>query len=234
MSRDDIEIEEGREVVRRTIVGGRPLARRKRTLRVPIGVEKLIVRAAGDDDFRRRLFTDRATALQDPTLGLSPSEATILSSVPDATLAQLVERVDLKRHGRSKFMQGVVAAAFAAAATTTLIACEESSTSKGIRPDDVQESLLDVDAEDTMASRGAVPDLLEVEDVPPQAGVPIDVPQIYVDAGIQDANPYLEVEDVPPQAGVQVDVEVIQVDAGVTVDVEDVPPQAGVDIGQPD
>jgi hypothetical protein len=204
MTRDDIEIEEGREVVRRTIVGGRPLARRKRTLRVPIGVEKLIVRAAGDDDFRRRLFADRATAIQDPTLGLSPSEAAILSSVPDATLAQLIERVDLKRHGRSKFMKGVMAAAFAAAATTALIACEESSTSKGIQPDDVQESALDMDAWELGPDAGILLDEIDVFGPEPEE------PDVTVDA-----------EDVPMQAG-------------VPVDVQEVFPDAGVDIGQPD
>ena len=54
-----IEIEEGREVVRRTIVGGRPRARKNRRVIVPIGIEKVLCRAAADNRFKATLFQDR-------------------------------------------------------------------------------------------------------------------------------------------------------------------------------
>ena len=59
MEDDRIEVEEGKEVVRRTIVGGRPLARRKRTLKVPVGIEKVLCRAAADPAFRAALLDRR-------------------------------------------------------------------------------------------------------------------------------------------------------------------------------
>ena len=82
------EVEEGQEVVRRTIVGGRPRARMKRKVSIPIGIEKVLVRAAGDEAFRSALFEDREQALGSSGYTLLDSERGILRSVPDTALAR--------------------------------------------------------------------------------------------------------------------------------------------------
>jgi len=162
---DRVDIEEGTEVVRRTIVGGRPLQRRQHTLNVPIGIEKILVRAAGDDAFRARLFADRASALEQAGIALLPSEQAMLASVPDDLLASLVDRIDLPRHGGRRFMGRVVRAVFATAAAGAVVMLSDGCT--GIEPDqDVGDNIseLPVTLEDTATSRGAVPEDIVVQE----------------------------------------------------------------------
>jgi hypothetical protein len=158
------DVEEGQEVVRRTIVGGRPQARRAKTISVPIGIEKVLVRAAGDGAFRHRLFDDRAAAVAEVAPVLQPSEAAILRAVPDATLAVMIGHIDLPKHGSRRFLNGVVTAALASAALLGVVDCGGSST--GIQPDEpdadtVQETTIEV--EETAGSRGILPDYVEGE-----------------------------------------------------------------------
>ncbi len=152
---------EGQEVVRRTIVGGRPQARRATTISVPIGIEKVLAQAAGDAAFRGRLFADRAAAVAEVAPVLQPSEAAILRSVPDAMLATMIGHIDVPRHGARRFMRGVVTAALASAA---LLGATECGASLGSEPDEpdvdtVQEATIEV--EDTAASRGIMPDVVD-------------------------------------------------------------------------
>jgi hypothetical protein len=129
----DFEVEEGREVVGRTIVGGRPRARHQKRLRVPIGIEKVLARAAADPTFRVALFADRRAAIDDAGYEMLASELTVLESVPEGVLASMIGRIDLRKHGQRKFMRGVVAAAFAsAAATSSLLGCENAGASTDI------------------------------------------------------------------------------------------------------
>lgn len=172
--RDHFDVEEGQEVVRRTIVGGRPRARRAKTISVPIGIEKVLVHAAGDAAFRHRLFDDRAAAVAEVAPTLQPSEAAILSAVPDATLAVMIGAIDLPGHGTRRFLKGVATAALASAALLGATECGEAQ-SAGISPGDpsddvVQEAVLDV--EDTAASRGILPDeVIQVPETWPDAGI---------------------------------------------------------------
>jgi hypothetical protein len=161
----DFEVEEGREVVGRTIVGGRPRARRQKRLRVPIGIEKVLARAAADPTFRVALFADRRAAIDDAGYEMLASELTVLESVPEGVLASMIGRIDLRRHGQRKFMRGVVAAAFAsAAATSSLLGCEAASA--GIAPDEVTDNAswpdmgvtTDVVEESDEGSRGIMAD----------------------------------------------------------------------------
>jgi len=165
----DFEVEEGREVVRRTIVGGRPRAREKRRIRVPIGLEKLLCRAAGDSAFRAALLVDRGRAVEAAGLELLASERAVLDSVPEAVLAGMIGRIDVRRHGRRRFMRGVLAATFAATAVLGVSDCGGEGAG-GARPDDVEMDwsgadvgiLSDVvDVEPSYADVGILPDDVE-------------------------------------------------------------------------
>jgi len=118
MSRDDWEVDEGQEVVRRTVGRGHPMDRLRRTVKIPIGIEKLLFRAAGDPGLRERLMADRGNALAEFQEELSPSEVAILTTVPPEALNAMIANIDLKQHGRRRFFRGVAAASLAA--TTAL------------------------------------------------------------------------------------------------------------------
>jgi len=134
MSDNSYEVEEGNEVVRRTIVGGRPLARRKRKMRIPIGIEKVLCRAAGDAGFHKALFDDRQRTLKSLGRDVSEAEFGILGSIPDETLATMIRQIDLRRHSKRKFMRGVVAATFLTAAATAGVSCFVEPGTTGIDP----------------------------------------------------------------------------------------------------
>ena len=158
------EIEEGREIVGRTIVGGRPRARLKRKVSIPIGIEKVLVRAAGDEAFHRALFADREQALSNAGYDLLGSERSILRSVPDAALASMVANIDLKAHTKRRFARGVAKVAFATAAMTAMVTAGAACT--GAEPDepsqDAAEETVDaasIEVEETMTSRGILPDI---------------------------------------------------------------------------
>ena len=131
----DYEIEEGTESVRRTIVGGRPIDRRRRKVRIPIGIEKVLYLAAADREFREQLFMSRADALPGTGLEVSPAEAMILRSVSEAALRTMVDAIDLKRHRKRRFFRGIAAASLAATTATACIGESDTATAGGAAPD---------------------------------------------------------------------------------------------------
>jgi len=185
MSDDHFEITEGREVVRHTIVGGRPMARRKKTLKIPIGIEKVLARAAGDADFRKALLADRRGALEAAGYLMIDSELELLTGIPDALLSGMIRRIDLKEHGKRKFLRGVTAAVFSAAALTTAVDCGGSAGSTRDYGPTFEEELMPVQGETADeveawdVSKGNEPD-------EPRADV-VETEQYQGDGGI---NPY--------------------------------------------
>ena len=133
VSTKDFEVEEGKEVVRRTIVGGRPRARRKRKTRIPIGIEKVLCRAVMDPGLRLALLENRAAALSTLHDEISPTEREILTSIPKETLALMIDRIDIKRHSRKRFMKGIVAASVVA--LTSYCSDSELGWAGGAEPD---------------------------------------------------------------------------------------------------
>ncbi|MBM4396436.1 MAG: hypothetical protein FJ087_12205 [Deltaproteobacteria bacterium] len=220
MTDDGLEVEEGQEVVRRTIVGGRPRARHKRTIRVPIGLEKVLVRAAGDPVFRAALTRDRVAAIEAAGYEMLATELSVLASVPDSVLQVMIGRIDVKRHGTRRFMRGVAAAAFASAAATATVGCDMEGQPAGIQPDAIDPADSVEIFTDHGVDRGILPDTEEWEpavELPPemQAGVDVAVPEVFPDAGVQADVDEAEYDmDVPPAPG------------GVLPDMpEDVPPR---------
>jgi len=201
MSGKDFEVEEGKEIVGRTIVGGRPAARRKRKVRVPIGIEKVLVKAAADDGFRRKLLDDRQAALDALSYELSPTERQVLASIPDLTLQGMIDSIDLKKHSKRRFMRGVLAAALLTTAATGVLGCEVSEDhSKGISPDELEDTVVETVVTPDATSRGIEPDedVLVVEDHLATQGV---TPDLAPEADV------LEVPDLPAPTGIMPDTE---------------------------
>ena len=198
MSGKDFEIEEGKEVVGRTIVGGRPLARKKRKLKIPIGIEKVLCKAAVDPVFRASLYENRKEALKALGGELSEAEAAILMSIPVESMETMVARIDPPKHTRRSFMKGVMAATLAAASAAALADCSslEPSTMgvgadvppdaaeahetyvpetavKGIQPDDVFVEPDVVETQDGQVILGIDPelDVIEHEDLMAPGGI---------------------------------------------------------------
>jgi hypothetical protein len=232
---DRFDIEEGQEVVRNTIVGGRPRARRKRKIAIPIGLEKVLTRAAGDPAFRRRLFEDRRGALAGLGWELQPSEAVILGAVPNDVLDTMIGRIDLKLHTKRRFMKGIATAVFATAAMTAGVGCKGTGDAAdvygdmGIGPDvvDINEASPDagVDVREVEVrdiSKGVEPDWPDVQEIFPDAGVDIRPPEeVEADeifpVGILDDGPEVidVTDDQPAVGGIMPDViNEVEVDQG--------------------
>ena len=191
----DFEVEEGREVVRRLIVGGRPRARQKRKIRIPIGLEKVLCRAAGDEAFRSSFLRDRRQAVAAAGYELAPSEAGVLDSVPEATLALMIERIDVKRHARGRFMQGIMAATFAAATVSAAGACESDPAGTGADVGTTPDGASQPDDSGAVGGQdllivgqdvSAPPDILPAPDLPTDGIRPDihDSPDVTFDLGI--------------------------------------------------
>ncbi len=95
--------------------------------RVPIGIEKVLCRAAGDAAFKEGLLTQREATLAAAGYQLRPNEAFILRSIRPDQLAAMIDRIDLKRHGQRPWMRTISAVAFAAA-TSVGAGCTPSPT----------------------------------------------------------------------------------------------------------
>ncbi len=150
----DFEIEEGKEVVRRTIVGGRPLARKRRKLKIPIGIEKVLCRAAVEPKFKAELLENRAGALARMGDELTEAERGIIKSIPVESLETMISGIDPKRHAGRRFMKGVMAAAVVTAALTTNVDCSPATT--GVGADDDWEEPEEIRAEEVFAPETAV------------------------------------------------------------------------------
>ena len=175
------EIEEGTESVRRTIVGGRPIDRRRRKVRIPIGIEKVLCAAAGDPEFREQLVLARADALKGTAFEVSGAEAMILRSVSDAALRTMIGSIDLKRHRKRRFFRGIAAASLAATTATACIGENETAVAGGAAPDWPDGVSGEVVSE---VVNQPSPDVIDMDGIPPvDVGSWPDVPpEIQVDA----------------------------------------------------
>lgn len=133
---DELGSEAGKRVIRRTVGDGRPRVPVVHQVRVPISIEKVLCRAAGDADFRDALLADPDGALDSVGFEMRPAERAILTSLPSAQVATMVDRIDIQRHARGRFMRGVVAAAFAAGTAATLVTGCEIMAAGGAAPDE--------------------------------------------------------------------------------------------------
>jgi hypothetical protein len=95
---------------------------------VPVGIEKILYRAAGDVEFRKELLGDRERAVAASGMTLRESERAVLRAVPDDALAAMIDRVPLANPKRRRFMNAVAAAVTSLAAGTAAMGCDEVET----------------------------------------------------------------------------------------------------------
>ncbi|MBM4396435.1 MAG: hypothetical protein FJ087_12200 [Deltaproteobacteria bacterium] len=149
----------------------KPRTPRFRRIRIPIGIEKVLVRAAGDARFRAALLRDRAAAIEAAGYEMLPSELTVIASVSEGALETMIGRIDVRRHGTGRFMRGVAAAALASAAATSSLSCDSSAREEvraGV-PADVE--VLPIDA-------GHSPEVFQTEIRLDAAGELADMPDL--------------------------------------------------------
>jgi hypothetical protein len=197
-----VTVEDGSEVVSKTIVGGRPRRRKTYTINIPAGIEKVLYLASTDRAFRARLLEDRSGAMADRGIRLTATETAVLGNVSDATLGHMIDQIRPRMHGRRKFMRAVAVAAVTLATGTAGVACEddnpvptdtmETFDSVGDvsdMPDDPQD--LPVDVPEAVDVGGDVPD--DPLDVQPD--LPMDVTESFPDAGVEPDVPDVEDDD---------------------------------------
>jgi hypothetical protein len=145
---------------RLTIVGGQPRGKRQKgTVKVPVGMEKLLFHAAKDEGFRKKLLSDRQAAIAECGIALRPSEEATLKVISNKALETMIANLVPENPRRRKFM-GLVAAAAASLAAGTAgsgcVGCDSESkvSSLGINPDDDDNDDNDDDDNDTDIDAG--------------------------------------------------------------------------------
>jgi len=228
-TKEGIEVEDGQEFTSRTIVGGRPLVRRKARINIHAGIEKALYRAAIDPGFRRDLLEDRLAALRSRSMVLTAAEETIFACVPRDRLELMIDEIRPDKHGKRRFMKAVATAVMTLASTTATVSCMESTGVEADVPEDVP---VDTSYPDPA---GDAPDLPEVEadelDVPsdlPEEDLDdedaLDVPADAVDGTDADGDE----ADVPvdtPVDTTEVPLDIPEVPVEVAGDMGDIPPE---------
>ena len=197
--KEKIALEEGSEFVSHTIVGGRAVRRKRVRINVPIGIEKILYRAAVNPAFKAALLADRAGTLEAHAVKLSSSESAILRSIPDATIELMIGNINPEKQGKRKFMKAVAAAAITIASGTMAVAVDGCGEPAGIEPDDVTE---------------------EVEAYPDVAGEMTEIPEEVVEVKVDEMVVGGEMPDIPREDAIDVQVEETM-SHGVTPDVPD-------------
>ena len=173
-----------------TIVGGQPSNRYRPagTIKVPVGVEKLLLHAARDSAFRDLVLDDPVAAAASAAIALRPSEVAMLQVVPRSTLEAMVSNIVPNNPKRRKFM-GLVAAAAASLAAGTVGACDGGPT------DDT------VDADEPTINAGGIDGDIDVDT---DADTDLDV-DADGDADDPDADDPLDAEADTGEAGADPD-----------------------------
>lgn len=96
------------------------MGKTSKTVRVPVGIEKLLFCAAKDPELKARLLSDRGRALAEFGGDLEPSEQAMLGAIPDHALEVMIESINPENPWRRSFMGQVAAVASLAAATATV------------------------------------------------------------------------------------------------------------------
>ena len=124
------------EVVRTTIVGGRPPGKGRGISDIPRGIEVLVKKASVDPQFKALLLARRDAAAEEIGLELDPAEAMMLRAVPAEQLEAIIAGTKVDP-GSRRALLGKVAAAMLAAIGVTQAGCMPAAT--GSRPRDPRE-----------------------------------------------------------------------------------------------
>jgi hypothetical protein len=133
-----------------TIVGGQPSKRRGRKhVVVPVGLEKLLYRAASDTAFKALLLENVDAAAQEAGIELRDSERATLSNTSASSLEYMIGSIVPSNPKKRKFMNVVAVAVTSLAAGTALLSCGEEGDVKtrGITGDMDADADADTDAD---------------------------------------------------------------------------------------
>lgn len=92
------------EIVRTTIVGGRPPAQGRVAGNIPRGIEVLVKKAAVDPDFHRQLLAKRAGVAQEIELELTQAETLMINTIPQAQLNAIIANTQVPEPERRAFL----------------------------------------------------------------------------------------------------------------------------------
>ena len=167
----------------------KPLQRRRFTVDVPAGIERVLYLAATDPQFRQELMQDRAGAAEKAGLRLQDSERAILQHAPARQLDGFIDSLDTSPHNvqRRTFMKAVAASTAGLAAAGAVGGCSGDDKTKldsvPLQQDStVGDRGIRVDAaQDHGPIKGILPDGPEKKDT-----LPVDAPMMGPEsAGIQ-------------------------------------------------
>lgn len=74
-------------------------------------IEKILLRAATDEDFRDKLSEDKKSAIENPEFSLTDRDKMFLNSIPQKKLNGMVENFITQRSSRRNFLKGATASA---------------------------------------------------------------------------------------------------------------------------
>jgi len=119
-----------------TIVGGRPRPANQAAGN-SLGVERVLLLAAGDGEFKARLLAEREAAIDESGVELSAAERAILLAAPEEQLREMIQRLTPAEPERREFLKKAAktAAAGALLAIPWLFAEGCGGASTGVRPD---------------------------------------------------------------------------------------------------
>ena len=118
-----------------TIVGGQPSEKKPQLFNT--NIEKLLLKATSDEEFREKLLNNRKEVLEDEEHSLTSQDKMLLSSIPPEKLKDMIEKFKLQKNPKKKILKG-------SAITMALLTCSYidmvqsfRTNTLGIRSDDI-------------------------------------------------------------------------------------------------
>lgn len=132
------ETPEEMPAIKTTIVGGRPPGCGKPVGEVPRGIEVLVKKASIDRLFREKLLEMRSACADLIGLSLTPTEKTMLDSIPEKQLVSIINNTKVQPGISSAFMTytaAIMLAALGCTAPLSKATTEDVNVDGGARPD---------------------------------------------------------------------------------------------------
>lgn len=127
---------------RGTLIGSFKRQNLLQEVTIPVSVEQVLLRASTDSAFRDALLEDRSTALTEWGIELTPSERTMLLSMPRKALEVTILRLDPRKQRNSALARTVASAVVGSMIAVTATGC----ACGGTYPDYNEDAGSDADA----------------------------------------------------------------------------------------
>ena len=155
----------GRSPVRMAVVGGQTSRERARA-EVPMGIERVLRKAASDERFARRLLADRGAALDDSGLALTSAERAILTAASDDQLGSMIHQLAPASPGRRGLLRRLATAAAIAVFGSVVSGCRHSArnSTAGASPEELERAMEEFRTRDGANERNGGWAIAEEED----------------------------------------------------------------------